>query len=245
MPFPFFPDFPRLQGNTQDAPIRSPLGQGGWYSADGTVVPDSGALWKTLDLVGTISAGVGPAGVFFDQLSAALLNSDAGIQVGSIALGRPIHRRNWNPAMVHKFALTNPGLNVRLFVGYASQDSSVILAANDPVAEMAGIQFDTSVGDVNFMAVRRNGVGPIQRVDTGIARDATAKIVEFAFDDVGPKTFMVKLYDDQGAVLYREVFTDFLPAGATDLVVIARARTLNGTAKTYRSFYGYGVSRKR
>ncbi len=244
MPFPFFPDFPRLQGNAQDAPLRSPLGQGGWYSADGTNIPDSGGLWKTLDLVGTISSGIELGGVFFEQLSAALLDAEARIQIGSIALGRPIHRRNWNPAMVHKFSLP-AGSNIRCFVGYASQDSNVVLGATDPAAELAGLQFDTSAGDVNWMFVRRNGVGPIQRADTLIPRDVTPKVVEFAFDDVGLKTFMVKLYDDQGTVLYREVFTDFLPAGPTDLVVIAGARTLDVAAKSYRSFYGYGVSRKR
>lgn len=244
MPFPFFPDFARLQANSQDAPMRSPLGQGGWYSADGTVVPDSGGLWKTLSLVGTISAGVGPGGVFFEQLSLPVINSDALIQIGSIALGRPIHRRNWNPAMVHKFALP-VGANTRLFIGYASQDASVVLGANDPAAELAGIQFDTSVGDVNFMAVRRNGAGPIQRVDTGIVRDSNPKVVELSFDDVGPNTFVVKLYDDQGAILYRQGFTGSLPVGVTDLVVVKGARTLNAVSKTLRSFYGYGVSRKR
>jgi hypothetical protein len=217
-------------------------GQAGNYSSGGsTFTPAGWGLYGSVSLAGsTFTKALDADGGFNRITSAAPVNSDASLSWGTVTSF--LRRRGYNPIGIYKFGLDFT-TGERMFVGWANLIASTILGATDPAAaSMVGLQFDTSVPDVNFQFVTKDGVAAISRVNTGVPASIGTFFLGIFADDATP-AITLELRSATGALLARHVFTANLPASATGLLTINGVRNLGGVARSIRLYYGGGVNR--
>jgi len=225
-----------IQGNRQ---------WGAWSGYGSATLLALEQLYAQSMIVDNASAVVSDAdGVGLQQDTSGVLNNNAYIlgaynTVGPVAA--PCHARRYWTVWECKFKLLQED-DQRVFIGlHSSFDPAVVLAADDPAGDYAGLQFST-VRDTNFQFVTKNNVAQ-ELWDSGVPIDTDAHILRIVFRP--DETWVAMFLYDTDRNIEASIWTDsFLPTLATNLYPWSGVRTLAAAVKSIVQYYAEGVNRK-
>ncbi len=211
----------------------------------GTIFPfhsssgmQSGGIYNDILTDTTSSRNNDPDGHFFQQDTAALIDSDAAGNVNAF-----IHRPNYNFEVFFKFALLNT-TNVRFWVVAMGATSYITTMApsDTPVLPYVGIRFSTSAGDVNWRFMSSDAVGT-NNIDSGIPVSTAARFVHIiSIDQIVPQ-FIVRILDENFIELAVQIFTTLMPIPTQEISIGLGARALAAEIKSLKHYMWVGINK--
>lgn len=146
-----------------------------------------------------------------------------------------VSARQLNPAVEFKIKLSSIAA-IRLFAGFAATTAATMVAADNPAAQCAGIQFSTDRGDTHWMYRCRDAGAGITLVDSGVAPTTNAVFLRVEIDDAAAAVIFT-IFDANHNVIGSGRATTNLPSAATGLAVICGLETRTTTVKSITQYW--------
>lgn len=168
----------------------------------------------------------------YQQTTPATINSDVGYQWPlNVEIGNGV------PSLV--YAVELPQItDIRAFVGFTDQTLATMNGSDNPAGNYVGMQFSSARGDTNWQFVYKDGTTQTV-VDSGTPPGTDPKAIRIRVLNSAPEIeWTILSYTGQASVAPATVTTG-LPAGTTQVRVVAGLRNLVASTKSIKHSHGF------